>query len=44
MKEHHIYLVPIGGRMNITCLNPGNVEYVANAIKHVVDAIPNPNI
>lgn len=36
LEKHHIYMTK-NGRISIAGLNDGNVEYVAKAIKDVVD-------
>jgi aspartate/tyrosine/aromatic aminotransferase len=36
VNKHHIYMT-LNGRISIAGLNTANVEYVANAIKDVVD-------
>ena len=36
IKKHHIYMTS-NGRISVAGLNTNNVEYVANAIKDVVD-------
>lgn len=38
IKEHKVFLLK-NGRINISGLNPGNVEYVAKAINETVNKI-----
>lgn len=35
-KDHHIYVTTDEGRMSLTGLNSGNVDYVAQCIHQVV--------
>lgn len=38
-KQHHIYMLT-NGRLNVSGLNPHNVEYVAKAIYETLEFIP----
>ena len=41
MSKHHIYMVPVAGRVNMSCINHHNVKVVAEGIKDVMELIPN---
>jgi len=39
LADHHVYVMPSNGRMNLCGVNPSNIEHLAKALASVVTTV-----